>query len=163
MWQKLQILDCMHLSKRKSSSAGEVTSYSAQTLILSVSAHLSGAFTQSHNHRTGQVGQDHLRSSGPTPCSSRVIPENNTGLCPDASGISPERETPHPPRAAVPELCQPQWKGILAHSKVELLVFYVTAIAPHLSLGNRSWKESGTNLLTPTWELFICTFLIDIK
>lgn len=39
------------------------------------------------------------------------------------SGISPEKETPHPPGAAAPLLCHPQRKEAFPHVEVKFLVF----------------------------------------
>lgn len=51
--QKMVILDSTHMSKTKSSSAGEL--HFAYTLLLSDSTYLLVAFTQSQNHRMDWV------------------------------------------------------------------------------------------------------------
>lgn len=62
-----------------------------------------------------------------------------------------DRKSPQPLWAAFSNL---NVKKALSHVEVEL-VFYFKAIAPHPVAGHH-WKEHGTILLIPAFEVFIC-------
>jgi len=59
----------------------------------------STGITESQNHRVVGVGRDLCGSSSPT-LLPKHLQAGCTGPCPGGAGISPEKETPHPPWAA---------------------------------------------------------------
>lgn len=78
---------------------------------------------------------------------------NDTGICPGGFGISPERETPPLPWAAVPGLCHPPGQAALPHVEMKL-VFSLWPLLLVLLL--------GTHLLLPAmthcgWHFVLVT------
>lgn len=59
------------------------------------------------------------------------------------------------PGRPVPVLCQPQCEVVFLHVEMEIFELWFMAIVPCHVAGHQ-WKEPGTTLLTPVFEIFIC-------